>query len=639
MFFYLAVSLTTQLTGCNDTKPPTNPPIPRLVPEDATPVVPRNQDKNAYFGDLHVHSSYSFDAFLFGVRAEPDDAYRFAQGASLNHVGGFEMKLKTPLDFFAVTDHAAMLGHYKAMADPTHPMSNHPDALAATQAKTRKELQRAFALAREWITPGPRQGEMNDAKVTQSSWAEIINSANRHNKPGEFTTFIGYEYTTTADLDNLHRNVIFAGDKAPKAPFSRLDSENPEDLWSWMDRLRDQGIDSLAIPHNSNGSNGQMFSLNDSSGKALTQKYSDIRIRNEPLVEISQIKGTSETHPELSPNDQWADFEISPFIVGTSIVGDVKGSYIREAYLNGLKLFSEKGFDPFRFGVIGSSDSHNASSGGTEDDFFLKIGMLDAEAKHRGSLPERIEGNGQRYYSNTGLVTFGASGLAGVWAEQNTRQAIYKSMRQKETFGTSGTRIKVRFFAGYKLPKLSRNDFISAAYLSGVPMGGQLNQTQKEIPEFVVWATRDPKSAPLERVQIIKGWLSDTGLREKVFDVACASGKEVDQTSNQCPDVAPSVNLKDCSYSENVGSSELKTLWRDPDFKHEEQAFYYARVLESPICRWSTWDAIRSKVKPRTDKDQTIKPLSGVIPVGDKDIFIQERAWSSPIWYQPNSMN
>jgi len=219
---------------------------------------------------------------------------------------------------------------------------------------------------------------------------------------------------------------------------------------------------------------------------------------------------------------------------------------------------------------------------------FLKIGILDAEAKHRGSLPERIEGNGQRYYSNTGLVTFGASGLAGVWAEQNTRQAIYNSMRQKETFGTSDTRIKVRFFAGYKLPKLSRNDFISVAYESGVPMGGQLNQTQKEIPEFVVWATRDPKSAPLERVQIIKGWLRDTGLREKVYDVVFASGKEVDPTSNQCPGVAPYVNLEGCSYNENVGSSELKALWQDPDFKHEEQAFYYARVLESPICRWST---------------------------------------------------
>ena len=473
--------------------------------------------------------------------------------------------------------------------------------------------------------------------MTQSSWAEIIDSANRHNKPGEFTTFIGYEYTTTAGLDNLHRNVIFAGDKAPKAPFSRLDSENPEDLWLWMDWLRDQGIDSLAIPHNSNASNGQMFSLTDSSEKALTKKYSELRMRNEPLVEISQIKGTSETHPDLSPNDRWADFEISPFIIGASRVGDVKGSYIREAYLNGLKLQSERGFDPFRFGVIGSSDSHNASSGGTEDDFFLKIGMLDAEAKNRGSLPKRIAENGQRYYSNTGLVTFGASGLAGVWAEQNTRQAIYRGMRQKETFGTSGTRIKVRFFAGYKLPKLSRNDFISAAYESGVPMGGQLKQTQKEIPEFVVWATRDPKSAPLERVQIIKGWTSDTGLREKVYDVACAIGEPVGPPAYQCPDVAPSVNLENCSWDENVGSSELKTLWQDPDFKHEEQAFYYARVLESPICRWSTWDAIRANVRPRTDQDRTIKPLSGVIPVGDKDILIQERAWSSPIWYQPHS--
>jgi hypothetical protein len=210
-------------------------------------------------------------------------------------------------------------------------------------------------------------------------------------------------------------------------------------------------------------------------------------------------------------------------------------------------------------------------------------------------------------------------------------------MRQKETFGTSGTRIKLRFFAGYKLPKLRRTDFISAAYKVGVPMGGQLNQIQNEIPEFIVWATRDPKSAPLERVQIIKGWLSSTGVQERVYDVACANGMKVNQASHRCPEVAPSVNLEDCSYDEQVGSAELKTRWQDPDFDSSERAFYYVRVLESPICRWSTWDAIRAGVDPRTDKDQTIKPLEGVTPVGDKDILIQERAWSSPIWYQPSS--
>ena len=637
--FYFALFTSAIITGCNDNASSNKPLTSSIASKEVTQVIPKNPDKNAYFGDLHVHSSYSFDAFLFGVRAEPDDAYRFAQGASLDHVGGFEMKLKSPLDFFSVTDHGVMLGHYRAMADPNHPLSNHPDAKVAAQPKTPKERQRAFALARDWVTPSPRQGELNDSTIIQSSWAEIVSSANRHNKPGEFTAFIGYEYTTTGEVDqaNLHRNVIFAGDKAPLSPFSRLDSENPEDLWQWMDQLRDQGIDSMAIPHNSNGSNGQMFSLTDFSGKDFTQEYSDIRMRNEPLVEISQIKGTSETHPELSPADQWANFEIEPRIVSSPKISKVKGSYVRDAYLEGLKLSYEKGFDPFRFGVVGSSDSHNGSSGGTEDDYFLKVGMLDAKAEDRGSLPEKVDSDGQRYYSSTGLVHFGASGLAGVWAEKNTREAIYNSMRQKETFGTSGTRIKLRFFAGYKLPKLRRTDFISAAYKAGVPMGGQLDQIQNEIPEFIVWATRDPKSAPLERVQIIKGWLSSSGLQEKVYDVACANSVEVNPSSHRCPDIAPSVNLEDCSYDEKIGSGELKTRWQDPDFNHNERAFYYVRVLESPICRWSTWDAIRAGVSPRNDKDRIINPSEGVTPVGDKDILIQERAWSSPIWYQPNS--
>ena len=329
-------------TSCSDVQEPPESPVVSVSHTESNP------ERNAYFGDLHVHTAYSFDAFVLGTLASPEDAYRFAKGEPLRHPGGFDMKLREPLDFFAVTDHAFFLGITRAMADPASPMSKHPDARVLTGVATHKDRMNAFRVGAQFTQPGsPRFREIDDPATSRSAWVDIVAAANRHNDAGRFTTFIGYEYTSFSGRQNLHRNVLFKGETAPEAPFSQFDSDNPEDLWVWMDGLREQGMESLAIPHNSNLSNGQMFSLVDYAGTPLDADYASMRIRNEPLVEISQTKGTSETHPILSPNDEWAGFETMSDRVGSRDQLEVSGSYVREAQLNGLRMAERQGFDPF----------------------------------------------------------------------------------------------------------------------------------------------------------------------------------------------------------------------------------------------------------------------------------------------------
>ena len=594
-----------------------------LEQADESPVageihVESNPERNAYFGDLHVHTAYSFDAFVLGTLASPEDAYRFAQGEPLRHPAGFDMKLRKPLDFFAVTDHAFFLGITLAMADPESPMSKHRNAKELTAVATREGRDTAFRVGAQFTRPGsPRFREIDDPATSRSAWADIIDAANRHNDPGRFTTFIGYEYTSAPGVQNLHRNVLFKGDRAPSMPFSSFDSDNPEDLWNWMDGMRAQGIESLAIPHNSNLSNGQMFSLADYAGEPMDADYAATRIRNEPLVEITQTKGTSETHPALSPNDEWAGFEIMSNRVGPRELVEVSGSYVREAQLNGLRMAEQKGFDPFKFGFVGSSDTHNGSGAGEEAGYWGVVGRMDADGVGRASVP-----NGSGAYSaDPAFASFSASGLAGVWAEQNTRASIYDAMRRKETFGTSGTRITVRFFAGYDLPAIDSDTLLGEAYAGGVPMGGDLATRNDQAPTFIAWALRDPLGAPLQRLQIVKGWAADGGVQERVFDVACADGGVVDRETHRCPDNGARVDVAHCHVAEETGAPELKTRWRDPDFNAGQRAFYYVRVLENPSCRWSTWDALRAGVEPREGIAATI----------------QERAWTSPIWIVPRS--
>jgi hypothetical protein len=344
-------------------------------------------------------------------------------------------------------------------------------------------------------------------------------------------------------------------------------------------------------------------------------------MRNEPLVEITQVKGTSEAHPMLSPNDEWADFQIFPFRIATTIASDVPGSYVREALLHGLEMEEKGGFNPFRFGVIGSSDTHVAGGAFEESNYWSKVGNLDGTAQQRGSVPLDQPREGGDKYADTYYGLWGSAGLAGVWAEENTRESIYDALRRKETFATSGPRIRVRFFGGFALPSGLADDAEAAAkaYGAGVPMGGDLVGGRAGAPRFLVWATRDARSAALERLQVIKGWVEDGEGREQVYDVACSDGLAPDASTHRCPDNGATVDLATCTPSEGKGAAELRTLWTDPDFDPSRRAFYYLRVLENPTCRWSTWDALRAGVEPNPE----------LAPV------IQERAWSSPIWYEP----
>jgi hypothetical protein len=596
-----------------------------LIIASGNAAIANDSQRSAYFGDLHVHTQYSFDAFIFGTRAGPGDAYRFAKGEMLTHPSGIPMALKTPLDFLAVTDHATYLGMFPEMFDAESQVGLHPLAKALREAATPTDRNKVF----QEILPRERgyidfEDDLLDLGVVRTAWQEIIAAAEHHNEPGTFTTFIGYEFTAGGKRgQNLHRNVIFEGGTVPEIPFSRLDAENnPEKLWAWMDEIRADGVESLAIPHNSNGSDGWMFETTNKAGEPIDVDYAEQRLRNEPLVEITQVKGTSDTHPLLSPNDEWANFEIMNYTIGTSFLSQPKGGYVRDAYLSGLKLENQLGANPYKFGLIGSSDTHNAAGSFREDEYWSKTGELDATPELRGTVP--LASTGEYPQPPPVRRFWGASGLAAVWAETNTREAIYAAFRRKETFATTGPRIKLRFFAGFGLgEKLAPSsntaaDEISQAYATGTTMGGELTRANgSDSPEFLAWAIRDSLSAPLERLQIIKGWVENGETRERIYDIACESG-EPDSDLHRCPPNGATVDLATCAVNPG-GASELKTLWQDPDFDAEQRAFYHVRVLERPTCRWSTWDAIRAGHLPRPDLQATI----------------QERAWSSPIWYAP----
>ena len=576
------------------------------------------EDRQVLFGETHLHTVLSFDAYIFGNRNTPEDAYRFAKGEAIRHPAGFPMKLSRPLDFQSVTDHAIYLGMLPAMHDPKLEVSKHPISLKMRKAKTQAERIGAFQQLFPYLNKSDKPDDLVDENIMKSAWADIIETANRHNEPGKFSTLIGYEYTSGPQNQNLHRNVFFRGDSAPALPFSRIMSPNPEDLWTWMDALRDKGVDSIAVPHNSNGSNGLMFQTVKFDGSPMDADYAATRMRNEPIVEMTQVKGDSETHPLLSPNDEFADFETMPFRIGNWTESKPDGSYVRQAYRRGLEMAAQGKGNPYKFGMIGASDTHVGAGAFDENNYWSKIGLVDANGKLRGSVPLDTPREDGSVYNENNFHTWGASGLAAVWADANTRGDIFDAMRRKETYATTGPRIALRFFAsaGFGKDILNRADMVGRAYAKGVSMGGDLALGRTETPEFLVWATRDAGSYGLQRVQMVKGWLAaDGSSAEKVFDVACAGGAKPDR-NHRCPDNGAKVDLATCKATADSSADELKTVWRDPEFKAGQTAFYYVRVLENPSCRWSTWDAIRAGVKPRP----------GVAPT------LQERAYSSPIW-------
>ncbi|MEZ5557879.1 MAG: DUF3604 domain-containing protein [Pseudomonadales bacterium] len=584
---------------------------PAAPASGSAPAVEQNPLRNAYFGDLHLHTALSVDAYITQTRTLPDDAYRYAKGEPIDHVSGTRVQLRTPLDFLAVTDHSELLGVARAMGDPDNPLSK----TQLAQDITSSDYERSHNAFRTIVAAAAGGGlaDMLDPALVgatmRSTWQQIVDAAEANYEPGRFTTFVAYEWSSMPQMANLHRNVVFRGVDVPDVPFSSADSNKPEDLWSFLDTWRQRGSDVLAIPHNSNASKGLMFPMEDSFGEPLTADYAQRRMRNEPLVEVTQFKGTSETHPALSPNDEMAGFELWETVVGgTAPVEPLPGSYVRSAYGRGLVMEAAAGFNPYRFGLVGASDSHDSSSAVEEFNFTGGHGNADATPELRlADRPSTL---------TTSNLHFSASGLTGVWAESNTREAIFDAFRRKETFATSGPHISVRFFAGTDVAALADAEApIAGAYERGVPMGSDLLIDEGEVPEFLIWATRDPAGTNLQRVQVVKVWQEDGSERERVYDVACSGTAVPDPVTGRCPDNGAGVDLATCTPDAG-GSAELRTGWRDPEFAGQREAAYYVRVLENPSCRWSTWDALRL----------------GVAPPAGAPATIQERAWSSPIW-------
>jgi len=605
------------MAGCNAEPEIKEPPAP--VAQAAAEII-RNPTKVALFGDLHIHTENSFDAFIFGTRASPDDAYAFARGQTIDNGAGTPITLSgPPLDFYAVTDHGEYLGVVKAMRSRDNPLSDTETAKSIFAIFAQDRRANFLRIGRSIVQGEPIE-DIYDREYMDSVWSNTVASAERHNAPGTFTTFAGYEFTSMVQVTefgaaNLHRNVIFKG-SAPERLFTTLDSPNPEDLWDWMDEQRAAGHALLSIPHNSNASNGLMFSMAQTDGSPLTPAYVQQRMRNEPLVEITQLKGTSETHPTLAPNDEWADFEQYQNLIGSNESSTVlSGSFVRNALSQGLGMEAAGRGNPFEFGVIGSSDTHVAAPSLSEKDHFGKF-PHDMDNEMRRSVPsDRKAGWDAESSAEEDLISapqYGASGLAGVWAEANTRDDIFDAMSARETFATSGPRLKVRLFMGdYGPGDLIAPDMLERAYANGVPMGATTNAPAP----LMAMGYADPEGEPLERLQII-ALRADGG--EDIYDVACAGGTAINPDTHRCDLAVGGVDLQTCQSS-GAGSGELSAIWDDPEARVDGPAAYYVRVLERPKCRWSTWDALRAGTPPNPDLKTTI----------------QDRAWSSAIWVKP----
>jgi len=596
-----------------------------------------NPDRNAYFGEQHIHTSWSVDAWLFGNHMTgPDAALKYGQGETIKHPLGYDIKIEQPLDWMGVTDHSEYVGVTKEANTPGSALSKLPEAqpLILKDPNNQAEVQKVFLYLVSLVSKPPIKA-FTSPEVAGSIWKQNVKIADDNNKPGKFTAFCSYEYTSQFNFRNLHRNVYFRDcAKVPEQPFTAFDSWHPEDLWKWMETQRAAGNEVLAISHNANLSDGWMYPIDvDSLGRPIDAAWAASRDRNERLVEIKQIKGQSETHPLLSPNDEFSNYEIMSFLIGlpedSGRVPSIVGSYARQALKDGLTMQDVRGYNPYKFGFVSGSDSHNAGAPYRENNFFGGHGIND------GTIETRMSGH---LFSGSDVRWESPAGLSVVWAEENTRASIWDAMYRKETYGTSGTRIKLRFFGGWEfaeeaqkvehravwkvLPEWAKDRlWVRTAYKRGVPMGGDLPSKpgDTKAPSFVVWAVKDPTSANLDRIEIIKGWTKDGQSFEKIYDVAWSEERKPNEMTGEVPPVHSTVNLDDATYTDNVGATELKTIWTDPDFDPSLHAFYYARVLEIPTPRWSTIQAKQIGMAP-----------PDVVPA-----TVQERAWSSPIWYTP----
>jgi hypothetical protein len=582
-----------------------------------------NPLRNAYFGDLHVHTSYSLDAYIGGNRNDPRAAYRFGRGEPVVLTGGVKNQLRVPLDFMAVTDHDIWLGEVSLCTDPKEAVygsqvcqgireyATHPQAASPLDFGHFSAQNPALRDARICGSPDTAAGNCNDRAKTV--WNELQQIAQEFYEPGKFTTFIGFEWTANMKrIGMLHRNVIFRSTTVPDAIASAVELNNrPEQLWKWLEKSCTGDCQALSIPHNTNFGWGVALDTKNSDGTPFTKEILQRRARTEPLIEIFQMKGNSECSPGLGTTDEQCSFEqlFEACKQGEDAFCAVPRDYVRNALKTGLVLGDQFGVNPFQYGFIADTDTHSSNPGATEEK-----GELGYGAPVKDDAPLNKD-----FPINRGA--FNPGGLAGVWAEQNTRESIFDALKRRETFATSGTRIRVRLFAGWNYPNGldKRQDLVQAGYKGGVPMGGELHGAQGKAPKLVVWAVKDPNSTNLQKIQIVKGWSKGTESFEKVFDVVCSDGLRPDPQSHQCPDNGASVNLTDCSVTADKGAAELSVTWTDPEFDKSARAFYYARVLENPTCRWSTEAAVQAKVA-----------LSAKFPA-----TIQERAWSSPIWYTP----
>ncbi len=618
------------LASCSQQKAPEQAQQPSAQqPGAAAPVEARvegNPDRNAYFGEEHIHTSWSVDAWLMGNRLTgPADAYKYAQGETIKHPMGYDIKIDTPMDFMGVTDHSEYVGVTKEANTPGTEISKLPQAqpLIIKDLNDQAEVQKVFLYLLSLENVPPIKAFMSP-QVAGSIWKENVKIADENNHPGKFTAFCSYEWTSMPNNRNLHRNVFFRDcAHVPEMPYSALDSKHPEDLWNWMDAQRKAGNELLAISHNANVSDGWMYPIDvDTYGRPIDAAYAASRDRNERLVEIKQIKGASETHPLLSPTDEFAGYEMYSALLGlppdSGRVDHITGSFARQALKDGLTMQDTKGFNPYKFGMAGGSDSHNTASPYRQDNFFGGHAQVDGTVQRRlvgvmlgNTIDARLENPG---------------GLTGVWAEENTRASIWDAMYRKETFGVSGPHIKVRFFGGWGYDKaiFDAKDWVHKSYAAGVPMGGDLPAMPSGkgvAPTFVVWAVKDPASANLDRIQVIKGWTQNGQSFEKIFDVAWWGDRKPEPGTGRVPAIRSTVDLEKATYTNDVGSTELKTVWSDPEFDASLHAFYYVRVLEIPTPRWTLIQAVKAGVPP-----PTIVPLTG-----------QERAWTSPIWYTPSA--
>ncbi len=601
------------------------PGDPEGVGETFSPYAQRQFPTKVLWGDTHLHTSVSVDAGTMNTVGQ-EDAYRFARGEEITTTHGLRARLSRPLDWLVVSDHAEMYGLMPKLRSGDQQILSQPKGKQWYKELSSGDTNRIFAVAMEIVgSLQKKDPPLKADKIVKDAWREYTALADRYNEPGRFTALIGYEYTTRGGY-NLHRNVIFRGDASvanQAVPFSQFDSQNPEDLWKHLAAFEEKtGAEVLAIPHNGNLSNGRMFSVETTDGKPLTREIAALRARMEPLVEVTQIKGDGEAHPMLSPNDEFADYETwdKSNLDGTEAKKPemLKYEYAREALKTGLKLEKSLGVNPFKFGMIGSTDSHTSMATASEENFF---------GKHSGVEPEPGRWKHVVIEAPTPEFTImgwqqAASGYAAVWATENTREAIFDAMKRKETYATTGSRMTVRFFGGWQFDESDTRTRLPArvGYEKGVPMGGDLSDAPEgKAPTFLVAAAKDPYSGNLDRIQIVKGWLDANGeTQEKVYNVIW-SGERKLGSDGKLPPVGNTVDVESASWSNSIGSPELIGVWKDPDFDPDQSAFYYARVIEIPTPRWTAYEALRFKIK-----------MSEEVPM-----TTQERAYTSPIWYSP----